>query len=137
MWFRDPSAPLQVLSWLLLTASLILAAHSIFLYLKLGAPSGQIENSTRLVVRGAYKFIRHPMYASLALLGLGIFFKRVTALTASLAAVDLLAVYATARIEEGEMGARFGSEYADYRRRTKMFLPFLFSLLTALIPPFS
>ena len=136
-WFRDPLAPLHVLSWLFLASSLILAAHSVHLYLKLSAPDGEVENSTRLVVRGAYKFIRHPMYASLALFGLGVLFKRITVPTSILAACDLLAVFFTARIEEREMLARFGSEYSDYMRRTKMFLPFLFSLIMTLIPPSS
>jgi protein-S-isoprenylcysteine O-methyltransferase Ste14 len=133
VWFRDPFATLQILSWVFLTASLFLALHSILLYHAAGAHSGQFENSTRLVVRGAYRYIRHPMYASLALLGLGIFFKRVTALTTALVAVDLLAVYLTARIEEGEMRTRFGSEYSEYMRKTRMFLPHLFSLLAVLV----
>jgi len=136
-WFRDPFSPLHILSWIFLAASLLLAVHSIRLYLRLSAPDGEVENSTRLVVRGAYKLIRHPMYASLALLGLGVLFKRITVPTLILAAFDLLAVFFTARIEEGEMFARFGSEYSDYMRRTRMFLPFLFSLFTSLIPPSS
>jgi protein-S-isoprenylcysteine O-methyltransferase Ste14 len=137
LWFREPFSPLQILSWLFLIASLLLAIHGIGLYFKLSAPRGQFENSTRLVVRGAYRYIRHPMYVSIAVLGLGIWLKRISALTSVLVAVDLLAVYATARIEEGEMRARFGSEYSDYVRKTKMFLPYLFFLLVALLPPCS
>jgi len=133
-WFRDPFAPLQIVSWTLLTASFLLAAHSIFIYLKLGAPKGDFENSTRLVVRGVYRYIRHPMYESLGLFGLGVFFKRITALTAILAAVNLAGVYLTARIEEGEMRRRFGAEYEAYKRKTKMFVPFLFLFLAAFIP---
>lgn len=134
VWFSDPFAPLQIVSWILLTASLLLASHSIFVYFKLSASQGEFEKSTRLVVRGVYRYIRHPMYESLGLFGLGVFFKRITALTAVLAAVGLLAVYLTARIEEGEMRARFGEEYATYMRKTKMFIPFLFLLLATLAP---
>ncbi len=132
-WFRDPFAPLQIVSWTLLTASFLLAAHSIFIYLKLSAPKGDFENSTRLVVRGVYRYIRHPMYESLGLFGLGVFFKRITALTAILAAVNLAGVYLTARIEEGEMRRRFGGEYEAYMRKTKMFVPFLFLFLAAFV----
>jgi len=137
VWFRDPFAPRQIISWLLLIASLFLALHSVHLYVKVSRPSGQLENSTRLVVTGAYRFIRHPMYGSLGLFGLGVFFKRMTVATSILAAVDLLAVYVTARIEEGEMRARFGKEYAAYMRKTKMFVPFLFLLLATLSPALS
>ena len=126
VWFHDPWSALHILSWALLTVSLVLAAGSISLYFKAAAPHGQFENSTRLVESGIYRFIRHPMYGSLMLLGLGIFLKRVTELTSVLAFVVVLALFLTALIEEGEMRARFGEDYIAYKRRTKRFIPFLF-----------
>jgi protein-S-isoprenylcysteine O-methyltransferase Ste14 len=42
---------------------------------------------------------------------------------ALLALVSLLALYATAKIEEKEMAARFGAQYEDYMKTTKMFIP--------------
>ena len=41
-------------------------------------------------------------------------------------AVDAVAVFLTALIEEGEMKARFGDEYAAYMKTTKRFVPFVF-----------
>ena len=125
-WFRDPGSVLHLLSWGLLAGSAILVFGSISRYFKSAAPSGQFENSTRLVETGIYRFIRHPMYGSLILLGLGIYLKRVTALTSALAGVVVLALVLTALIEEGEMRARFGAEYAAYTRKTKRFIPFIF-----------
>ncbi len=124
-WFHDPGSPLHFLSWILLAGSVVLAAGSISLYFKLAAPQGQFENSTRLVETGIYRFIRHPMYGSLMLLGVGIYFKRITVLTSALAFVVVLALSLTALIEEGEMRARFGESYAAYKRKTKRFIPFL------------
>jgi protein-S-isoprenylcysteine O-methyltransferase Ste14 len=125
VWFHDPWSALHLLSWALLAGSVVFAIGSIRLYLKLAAPRGQFENSTHLVESGIYRFIRHPMYGSLMLLGLGIFFKRVTAMTSALAFVVVIALFLTALIEEGEMRARFGEEYTAYTRRTKRFIPFL------------
>jgi len=124
-WFKEPFSFLHIFSWVFLTASLFLAIQGAYLLGKLGQPEGQFENTTRLVVCGAYKFIRHPLYGSVAFLGLGIFLKRVTPLTLILVFIDLAAVYLTARIEEKEMLARFGGEYAVYMTKTKMFIPFL------------
>jgi protein-S-isoprenylcysteine O-methyltransferase Ste14 len=126
VWFHDSWSALHVLSWILLAGSVVLAAGSISLYFRLAAPQGQFENSTRLIETGFYRFIRHPMYGSLMLLGLGIYFKRVTALSSALAFVVILALGLTALIEEGEMRTRFGEDYAAYKQRTKMFIPFLF-----------
>jgi protein-S-isoprenylcysteine O-methyltransferase Ste14 len=125
VWFQDPWSALHILSWILLAGSIFLAAGSISRYLKFAAPQGQFENSTHLIETGIYRFIRHPMYGSLMLLGLGIFFKRVTTLSSALAFVVVLALVLTALIEEGEMRTRFGEDYVAYKRRTRMFVPFL------------
>ena len=126
VWFHDPWSVLHVLSWIFLCGSFVLAIGSIRLYLKFAAPTTQFENSSHLVASGIYRFIRHPMYGSLLLLGLGIYLKRVTAETSALALVVVIALLITALIEEGEMQARFGEEYTSYRRKTKRFIPFIF-----------
>lgn len=92
---------------------------------KAGKPEGQIENTTRLVTHGAYKYIRHPLYASLIFGGIGVFVKNITAWTCGLVVLDILALYLTARVEEKEMIAKFGGEYRAYMTTTKMFIPFL------------
>jgi protein-S-isoprenylcysteine O-methyltransferase Ste14 len=125
-WFHDPGSVLHAASWILLAGPLALAAASISLYFRRAAPQGQFENSTHLVDTGIYRYIRHPMYGSLILLGLGVYFKRVTTLTSVLAFVVVLALVVTALIEEGEMRARFDESYAAYKRKTKRFIPFLF-----------
>ena len=43
-----------------------------------------------------------------------------------LAMVNLLALYITAKVEEGEMIRKFGEAYNAYMKETKMFLPFAF-----------
>jgi protein-S-isoprenylcysteine O-methyltransferase Ste14 len=90
-----------------------------------GKPNGQIENTTALVTSGIYRYIRHPLYASLVLLGTGIFFKDITIATTICALVNLWAMAATAKIEEHEMLIKFDDEYARYMQRTKMFIPFI------------
>jgi len=125
-WFERPFSVLQIVSWLLLAASAFLAIQGFVLLQRMGKPENSIETTTRLVTRGVYRFIRHPLYGSLALLGTGAFLKHVDGLTTALAAANLLAAYFTARIEEGEMRAKFGDEYAAYMKRTKMFIPWVF-----------
>jgi len=55
-WFSEPFAPRQILSWVLLTGSLFLAVHGFRLLRVVGQPEGQIEDTTRLVTVGAYKY---------------------------------------------------------------------------------
>jgi protein-S-isoprenylcysteine O-methyltransferase Ste14 len=124
-WFKDPSAPLQLISWISLIGSLMLALHGFRLLRSLGAPSGDIENTTRLVTSGAYRYIRHPLYSSLLLLGVGAFLKQISFLSASLLLGLVIFIFLTARVEEADNLARFGEPYREYMSQTKMFVPFL------------
>lgn len=125
-WFRQPFSPLQLLSWLLLLASLLLAAHSFWLLRRVGKPQGRIENTAVLVASGAYHYIRHPLYASLLLFALGAFLKHPSPAGIGLLPGIVAFLIATAKVEEGENLRRFGTLYADYMKATRMFIPFLY-----------
>lgn len=124
-WFRDPYSPTQLVSWLFLACSLLLAAHGFWLLRIVGAPEGDFESTTCLVTVGAYRYIRHPLYCSILLGGVGAFFKSPTWLGLGLLGTLAAFVYATAKIEEGENIKRFGGTYQEYMERTKMFFPYL------------
>ncbi len=125
-WFRDPFSARQIASWLLLLTSLSLAVHGFHLLRIIGKPEGEIENTTTLVMLGAYKYIRHPLYASLLLLGWGAFFKDPSLPGGVLILAACAFLTATARVEEAENLGKFGADYAAYMGTTKMFIPFLF-----------
>jgi len=125
-WFTNPFSILHILSWLLLLASLILVTHGILLLHHIGRPNGNFENTTQLVKVGAFRYIRHPLYGSLLFLGWGAALKEPTLFTGFLVFLTTGALLATARVEEAENLSKFGVEYADYQKETKMFIPFLF-----------
>jgi len=132
-WFTDPFSFNQILAWAFLFISLVL----IFLGVKLFRQKGEIdytradpslvgiEKTTELVKTGIYKYIRHPFYSSLIFLAWGIFFKQITWLGFLLAAAATIFLVITAKIEEGENIEYFGEEYREYKKDTKMFIPFV------------
>jgi protein-S-isoprenylcysteine O-methyltransferase Ste14 len=134
-WFREPFSTLQVASWLLLMVSIVLVVHGFYLLHIIGKPGNErseevplfgIEKTTSLVIAGAYRYIRHPIYSS-AFYGMwGVFLKDPSwlGMILSLAASTLLVI--TAKVEEAECIRYFGAPYRAYMRRTKMFIPFLF-----------
>jgi protein-S-isoprenylcysteine O-methyltransferase Ste14 len=124
-WFSRPFSFLQIVSWLLLLSSLILAAHGFYLLRVVGRPNGGIENTTTLVMRGVYKYVRHPLYASLLLFEWGVFFKHPSLLGSVLILTTHAFLAATARVEEEENLRKFGTDYAAYMKTTKMFIPFI------------
>ena len=125
-WFREPFSALQVISWLLLLLSLALAVQGFYLLRMSGKPATGIENTTVLVKQGAYKYIRHPLYGSLLLFAWGMFLKDPSLYSAITVLVVSALLIATARVEEAENLQKFGAEYANYIKTTKMFIPFLF-----------
>jgi protein-S-isoprenylcysteine O-methyltransferase Ste14 len=133
-WFAQPFSLGQLISWAQLLLSLALALHGFWLLRQLGKPDQTIrdtdrlsfEKTTRLVTVGAYRYIRHPLYASLLCFAWGAFLKHITLISGGLVILATVALYATAVLEEGENLRNFGDEYTAYMQRTKRFIPFLF-----------
>ena len=134
VWFLAPASPHQLVSWVLLLASLIPLVFGIRSLVTHGKPvrqregEGQLlafEKTSELVTTGIYRYIRHPLYSSLLLLTWGAFFKAPDGAGAALALGVTLFLVATARADEAECLRFFGASYQEYMRRTRMFLPFL------------
>ena len=72
---------------------------------------------------GLYRYIRHPQYVALAIIGLGtsLYWSRFIVVVAF---VSMLCIYYfLARVEENICLTKFGKSYRDYMDRTGMFLP--------------
>jgi protein-S-isoprenylcysteine O-methyltransferase Ste14 len=116
-----------LLSWLGLTLcasgiALAILARAHLDHTRQAGPEGE---SSELVTTGPYALVRHPLYGGLLLAMLG------SAIAQSLLWLLPLLVYGplfflSARREESVLLEQFSEGYADYRRRTKMLLPFVF-----------
>ena len=125
-WFVHPFAWYQIISWILLFASLVPILSGVYLLRHAGKPTDALEATTQLVQSGIYHVIRHPLYASLLFLAWGIFFKSPSLLDGCLAVAATAYLYATARADEAECLVKFGEKYAGYMKKTKLFIPFIF-----------
>lgn len=134
-WFYKPLAWNQLIAWFLLIVCLVplvLGVHSLRMR---GKPAQEregdpsllaFEKTTQLVSTGIYRYIRHPLYSSLFLLTWGIFFKSISWPAVILAGVSTLFLVLTAKADETECVQFFGSQYTEYMKHTKMFVPFVF-----------
>ena len=125
VWFSDPLVWHQVISWILLTGSILVAFFGFYLFYHYGRPSDQMEETTELVTKGLYHYIRHPIYLSLILAGFGSMMKDPYWIPVALSLTNLIALYLTAKVEEDEMLQKFGNDYALYMKKTRMFVPFI------------
>ena len=74
---------------------------------------------------GIFRYIRHPLYSSLIFLTWGIFLKNETADLLIVALISTLFLYLTAIFDEKECVRFFGEKYVEYKKRSKMFIPFI------------
>ena len=80
----------------------------------------------RLVREGAYRIVRHPIYASMFALLLGTGF--LVALLGFLGAAIVFFVIGTeirVRIEDALLSSRFGAAFDSYRRSVPAYIPFV------------
>jgi protein-S-isoprenylcysteine O-methyltransferase Ste14 len=135
VWFIDPFSARQLASWCLGAISIGLAIEGFRLLHVNGRPAQpavqsanlSFENTTTLVTVGAYRWIRHPMYASLLMLAGCAYLKSPLGIGSIVLAVGASGFFvATAIAEERENLLRFGAAYADYMRCTRRFIPFIF-----------
>lgn len=133
-WFHNPFTWHQIISWALLIVSLVLVLLGLRLLRQIGKQDAgrtdasllALEKTSKLVMVGLYRYIRHPLYSSLLFLAWGIFFKSPSWLDAILALLCTAFLVATARVEERENSDYFGAQYVEYMKHSKMFIPFLF-----------
>jgi len=81
------------------------------------------DREGRLVREGLYRFIRHPQYAGLLLISLGMLFEWATIPLLILWPILIRQYYRLARREESELAERFADTWTEYSRRTGMFIP--------------
>ena len=84
----------------------------------------EIDAKHRLVTRGVYRLVRHPMYTSFFVSGMGqaLLLANWVAGPAALVAVAVLVIVRLPN-EEAMMIEAFGDEYRDYMRRTGGVVP--------------
>lgn len=85
-----------------------------------------LNSDHQLVTSGPYRFVRHPIYASMFSILLGTGFM-ITSKWLFIAAVALFiaGTEIRVRIEESLLGSRFGDEFVSYRSRVAAYIPFV------------
>jgi len=119
-WFSVPR---------LFAQSLVLlgALSAIYHYLILRSINRNIEQPQRIETkRGLYGVTRHPMYLSdfIAYAGLFLLFPNLPAFVVLM--VAYVALIQQSRVEDTYLRQRFDDEFAEWEKRSKMLLPFVY-----------
>ncbi|MFQ6085803.1 MAG: isoprenylcysteine carboxylmethyltransferase family protein [Candidatus Bathyarchaeia archaeon] len=90
------------------------------------SPELELKEQHKLVSRGPYRWVRHPMYSVSFTLFIALSIVSANWLLSLLTVITIISVYARIGKEEAMMVERFGDEYRDYMTRTGRLLPRLF-----------
>lgn len=83
------------------------------------------RTSNVLVRRGLYRYLRHPIYTGVLIVSLAFFLSRPTLVVGIAYLLLALITNVRAGIEEKMLEERY-PEYAEYRRGTKRYVPFVY-----------
>jgi protein-S-isoprenylcysteine O-methyltransferase len=86
-----------------------------------------IEKDHELVERGPFRIVRHPSYAGvlLAFVGLALSLRNWAALLVILMPIGAAFIYRM-NVEEDALSRALGTRYAEYMKRTKRLVPFIY-----------
>jgi protein-S-isoprenylcysteine O-methyltransferase Ste14 len=84
-----------------------------------------VRPGARMVIRGPYRVIRHPMYASLLLMTLALVFNRMTIIRWGMWAILFIDMLVKLRYEESLLAEQF-PDYGVYREKTWRLVPFVY-----------
>ena len=84
----------------------------------------EIKEDCELIQTGPYRFVRHPMYTSVMLIGLSATLYGFALWKIAVLAILIVVLYLKAKREEG-LWCEKDSEYRVYRDKSKMFIPFI------------
>ena len=83
-----------------------------------------IKSNAKLISSGAYKYIRHPMYFCVLLIMGGVILSDINLINIICYGILIIVLYLKAEKEEMLWSEKM-EEYASYKEKTKMFIPFI------------
>jgi protein-S-isoprenylcysteine O-methyltransferase len=112
---------------LLFVAGLILRWWAIITLGRFFTVDVTIEKDHELVERGPFRIVRHPSYTGvlLAFVGLGLSLRNWAALLVILMPIGAAFIHRM-NVEEDALSRALGPRYAEYMKRTKRLVPFIY-----------
>jgi protein-S-isoprenylcysteine O-methyltransferase Ste14 len=82
-------------------------------------------DGNQLIIDGPNQYVRHPLYSSILILLLGIILIFPSWKNLGFSVVTFIYILIGCKLEEQKLIKEFGDTYLDYRKRTKMLIPFI------------
>ena len=118
--FKNPSLAL------IFATGVLLALYSFYnLGLDTFTPFPEPKKEGKHVQSGAYKYMRHPMYLAIVVIGLSLLLSSPSFTAAVIYLLLIYALDAKATLEEGFL-TKLHPTYKTYAQKTKKFIPYIY-----------
>ena len=84
-----------------------------------------IKRDHHLVIKGPFKFIRHPQYLSQFLMDIGGAAATLSFILAPLALIQIPFLFMRASLEDKLLEKHFGENFRNFKKKTGMLIPFI------------
>jgi protein-S-isoprenylcysteine O-methyltransferase Ste14 len=123
VWRTRPFGLCQIMGTVILASGVALRFLSVLTLGKYFTRDIGIPVEKRLVTDGLYRRIRHPSYTGeiISFLGVGVVFQHMPA-SLFIALLPITAFIYRALVEEKILLQEFGQSYAEYKKKTRMFI---------------
>lgn len=85
----------------------------------------QIKEKQELITHGIYKYVRHPIYGGMWLMGIGMLLVAGSYTVVIFAPIIFVGINILATREEKLLTKHFGKKYLEYMKTSKRFIPFI------------
>lgn len=117
---------LKIIGFILLGISIIIALTTFFTMKSLGKPEKGWENTTQLIEKGIFSLVRHPIYFAAFLASTGVFLIKVSLFSVIIVCISDTCFFLAAFYEDKWNKEKFGEDYEKYKKKTKLFIPFIY-----------
>jgi protein-S-isoprenylcysteine O-methyltransferase Ste14 len=111
---------LQFVSIIFFVVGILLILSSFISLKRIGKPLSGLEDTTKMIHKGIFRILRHPLYLGLSLFTIGFLFayQAIALIIIGIAAVALF--YIASRVEDSYNVKKFGSEYSEYMKKVPL-----------------
>lgn len=134
-FFNQPNLPIfasfrtilaQIVGFIFLTSGLIVAIVARKTLADNWSSNVELKKEHKLITSGIYKYVRHPIYTGVSLMGVGTFFIYHSLLSLLFIVVIINFFIFKLKKEEILLLKHFPKEYSNYMKKTKALIPFIF-----------
>jgi protein-S-isoprenylcysteine O-methyltransferase Ste14 len=125
-WQIESPSYLKIIAMVFLVSAGLIFLISSQTMRRKGNPEKGWEHTTELVETGIFGLVRHPIYLSSLFAIVGVCLHKISLVSIVVTPIGGVLFFLAAWYEDAYNEKKFGDVYREYRKKTKLFVPFIY-----------